>query len=330
MIKVLFVCPHWEKQHSPDGIPVCIKQQATALNGTGKVRAQIKTVQTGSNPMNYLLAWARFHLQSQILTAHDLVHCHWGYLPLVVFPSAKPVIVTLHGGDVYEHRNNRRLIKYRERLVGIVTKYCARRALRVIAVSKHLGTQLGGIPFKVIPNGVDPSLFYPMDQQLARRTLGLPSHKKIVLFGAAPENRVKNFALAQIVCCLSRERPMLLTLNGVPHEKVATYMNASDALLLTSYREGSPDVVKEALACGLPVLSVDVGDVAERTHSLSGCKVVQSYDPKVLSEELDIMFSSRKRISASIADLDQTNTTANLLSIYNEALSIQSSGVEGH
>lgn len=320
MIKVLFVCPYWKKEHTPDGVPLCVKQQAKSLNGTGEVRVQIQTVKTGSNPINYFLAWTRFHLHSQIINRYDLVHCHWGYLPLVVLPSDKPVIVTLHGGDVYEHQDSRPLVRYRECLASIITKYCARRVNRIIAVSEHLGIQLGGLPFELMPNGVNFTRFSRMDQRLARQALGLPSQRKIVLFGAAPENRVKNFALAQKVCRLSTHEPMLVTLGGVPHKKVAVYMNACDALLVTSYREGSPNVVKEALACGLPVLSVDVGDIAERTHAIIGCKVARSYDPNHLAHELDVILSSSKRLPAIIANLDQEDVTRSLVSVYKSTL----------
>lgn len=321
VIKALFVCPHWKKEHAPDGVPLCVKQQADSLNETGEVQVQIETVRTGSNPVKYFFAWSRFRLRSHVLAEYDLVHCHWGHMPLVVLPSEKPVVVTLCGGDVFEHRDRRALIRYRERLAGIATNYCSRRVRRVIVVSKHLGVKLGGLPFEVIPNGVDFSRFYPMDQQLARRTLGLSAQRKIVLFGGAPDNRVKNFDLAQEVCRLACDAPMLVPLNGVPHEKVPLYMNASDALLVTSFREGSPDVVKEALACGLRVLSVDVGDVAAQTHDLIGCKVVKSYEPNILAKELDGLLTSRQQISRSIADLDQRIVTRKLLRVYKEVLS---------
>lgn len=320
MIRVLFVCPYWKKEHTPDGVPLCVKQQAKSLNETGEVHVQIQTIKTGSNPINYFLAWARFHLHSQIINMYDLVHCHWGYLPLVVFPSDKPVIVTLRGGDVYEHQDSRPVVRYRECLASIMTKYCARRVNRVIAVSKHLGMQLGGLPFELMPNGVDLSRFSRMDQRLARQALGLSTQRKIVLFGADPENRVKNFALAQKVCHLSTHKPMLVTLSGVPHKKVAVYMNACDALLVTSYREGSPNVVKEALSCGLPVLSVDVGDIAERTHAIIGCKMARSYDPDHLAHELDGVLSSSQRLPATIANLDQEDVARGLVSVYKSTL----------
>jgi len=241
-------------------------------------------------------------------------------MPVVVFPSDKPVVVTLEGGDLFEHKDGRALIGYRHQLTDVTTRYFARRARRVLVVSKHLGLKLGGIPFDVIPNGVDFSMFYPIDQQVARQALGLPSRKKLVLFGAAPENRVKNYRLAERVCQASSHNPVLVALNGVPHEKVALYMNASDALVITSFREGSPNVLREALACGLPVLSVDVGDVAEQTHAIIGCKVVNSYEPQDLANELDVILSSSKRIQGPIAHLDQKHVTQTHIDIYSNIL----------
>ena len=64
-------------------------------------------------------------------------------------------------------------------------------------------------------------------------------------------------------------------------------MYSCDALLMTSRTEGSPQVVKEAMACGCPIVSVDVGDVAERTEGVSGCFVVKSREPRDIAEALE-------------------------------------------
>src|SRR5688572_9606956 len=104
VIRALFVCPYWEKQHALDGVPLCVKQLAKSLNETGEVQVQVEAVKTRSDPLNYFSACAKFHLKSQLRNGHDIVHCHWGYMPVVVFPSHKPVVVTLEGGDLFEHR----------------------------------------------------------------------------------------------------------------------------------------------------------------------------------------------------------------------------------
>src|SRR5712664_1222709 len=85
-------------------------------------------------------------------------------------------------------------------------------------------------------------------------------------------------------------------MTGIPNAEVPVWLNASDVLLLTSMHEGSPTIVKEALACGLPVVSVDVGDVAERIEGVEGCYLAppQSAD---LAAKLCLVRQSRKRLN---------------------------------
>ena len=82
-------------------------------------------------------------------------------------------------------------------------------------------------------------------------------------------------------------RPInLIELKGYNRDQVNALMYNCDALLMTSMTEGSPQVIKEAMACGCPIVSVDVGDVAERTSGVEGCYVVPSRDPKDIAQAL--------------------------------------------
>lgn len=94
--------------------------------------------------------------------------------------------------------------------------------------------------------------------------LGLPSDGRVALFVGDPARPEKRYWLAQktVNLLVSRIQVELIVASSGPYEQVPLYyMNACDALLLTSSHEGSPNAVKEALACNLPVVSVDVGDV---------------------------------------------------------------------
>ncbi len=123
-----------------------------------------------------------------------------------------------------------------------------------------------------------------MQQSEARAKLGLPADLPIVLFGGRPEMPVKRFALAQrAVALLARQDVKLLTASNVPHSEMPLYLNAADVLLLTSRHEGSPTIVKEALACNLPVVSTDVGDVRERIASIDGCSVCDNDEPETIA-----------------------------------------------
>jgi glycosyltransferase involved in cell wall biosynthesis len=72
-------------------------------------------------------------------------------------------------------------------------------------------------------------------------------------------------------------------------------MNAADVLLVTSFTEGSPTVVQEAMACNLPVVSVDVGDVRERLQGVAACEVVVGRDPNELGNALAGVLLAAKR-----------------------------------
>jgi teichuronic acid biosynthesis glycosyltransferase TuaC len=131
----------------------------------------------------------------------------------------------------------------------------------------------------VIPNGVDLERFRPLDRSACRAALGWPEARLHVLFPTTNGAAVKRPALARAVIDSLRRGGLdaqLHELSGVPHAQVPTWINASDLLLLTSAHEGSPNIVKETLACDVPVVSVDVGDVRERISEVDGCHLADA------------------------------------------------------
>jgi glycosyltransferase involved in cell wall biosynthesis len=109
----------------------------------------------------------------------------------------------------------------------------------------------------------------------------------------------------------------LHVLDGVPHEEVPTWLNAADVVLLTSLREGSPMVVKEALACNVAVVSVDVGDVRERLAGIEGCFVAEP-TPEDLSHNLGRALARTERIEGRerVAELSLERVADTLREIY--------------
>nr|WP_256394075.1 glycosyltransferase family 4 protein [Natronoarchaeum rubrum] len=206
--------------------------------------------------------YVRFYPQTLLRSFEDfdLIHANYGLTgPAAVLQPNLPVVLSLWGSDL--------LGTY-----GPVSKLCARRSDEVIVMSDHMADALGR-DCHVIPHGVDLDKFAPQPQRAAQEELGWDSDALHVLFPYARSKAIKNPARAERVVAAVRERlgtPVELQfVSGVPHDRMPTYMNAADALLLTSDREGSPNSVKEALACNLPVVSTDVGDVRQR---LSGVR----------------------------------------------------------
>lgn len=138
----------------------------------------------------------------------------------------------------------------------------------------------------VIPNGVNLERFYPMKKEIARRELGVSKDEIRVLFVSDPARPEKNYPLAErAVQMQSNEKVRLTAVYGEPQETVCKWVNAADVLVLTSFHEGSPNVVKEAMACNCAVVSTDVGDVKEIFGDTEGC-YISGYDPEEFAGQI--------------------------------------------
>jgi len=214
----------------------------------------------GPGPLKYIVGILRLrnHLGKN---AYDLIHAHYSYSGYVaVSQDEYPVVVSLMGSDVLESPPpaKRPIEKH---ILGRVTK----KAAAIICKSQEIVDVLArNHRVYLVPNGVDLDFFKKLDRLECRETLGLSRNKRYALFPANPARREKNFALAEEAVRRLRDPSLeLLVVHGEPQEKLLLYYNAADAMMLTSLYEGSPNVVKEALACGLPVISTNVGDVAQ-------------------------------------------------------------------
>ena len=113
----------------------------------------------------------------------------------------------------------------------------------------------------------------------------------------------------------------LLTVHSVPHKMMPVYMNAADVLILTSQHEGSPNVIKEAMACELPIVAVDVGDVREVIGGTDRCFVV-ARNSEAVAEKLKYVLSrvGRSNGRSRITHLSLTEVAKRLISIYEDAV----------
>ena len=225
----------------------------------------------------------------------DLVHVMYGgWMSDVVTRALRdvPVVVSFCGSDLLGQREGGWIRRVAARYGVLASGWAALRAVAVIVKSESLRRALpsGLDPARVwlIPNGIDLDRFRPLDPARCREKLGWDPRMRHVLFPASPDNRVKRFPLAAAAVERLRQEGMPIeihALRGVPHSEVPVWLNAADCLLLTSEHEGSPNIVKEALACNRPVVSVDVGDVRQRLAGVSGC-VVSAADPGSLASSL--------------------------------------------
>jgi len=217
------------------------------------------------SPLDYAACYPRVLRES--FDDYDLVHAVQGVVaPLALAQPVRPVVLSLWGTDLFGR-------------LGPLSRWCARRAGAVVVMSPEMERRLD-VAAAVVPHGVDLDRFRPRDRSAARAELGWEDDTAHVLFPAHPARAVKNYPRARRVVAAVRDRlddrVSLDVLNGVPHDAVPAHMNAADALLLTSDHEGSPNTVKEALACNLPVVSTAVGDVAARIDGVAPGAVCRS------------------------------------------------------
>ena len=179
----------------------------------------------------------------------------------------------------------------------------------MVVVARHLTGALHGAvsagKVRVVPSGIDLDRFKPMEPLACKQKLGWSTRTFHVLFASSSGDPVKRPWLARAaVAQMSVNEPdrpaEFHYLSGLPTQEVPLWLNASDALLLTSLHEGSPNIVKESLACGLPVVSVDVGDVAERIEGIEGCHLARA-EPVDLATKLRLVRQRAKRLDPALA-----------------------------
>jgi len=218
------------------------------------------------------------------LGEYDLLHANSGLTaPAAVLQQRLPTVVSLWGTDL--------MGRY-----GPITKQFTRRCDSVIVMSEEMAAAYGH-DCHVIPHGVDLERFTPQPRGPPLERLGWDPDVKHVLFPYPSEREVKDFPRAKRIATEAARRigddVELHTVTGVPHESMSLYMNAADALLLTSKREGSPNSVKEAMACNLPVVSTPVGDVPERLANVSP-SVVSDDDATLVSGVVDVLANGQR------------------------------------
>ncbi|MEO6360341.1 MAG: glycosyltransferase [Sphingomicrobium sp.] len=323
VLKVLMITTNWPSPGRPRTSHF-IKRQADFLQAAG-VDVDVFHFNGRKNPWRYAKAWlaVRRKLRS---TQYDLIHAQFGQSGLMALPKRLPYVVTLRGSDILGIVSDQ---DGRQTLAGemnrSLSRFVASKADAVIMVSAHMASHLGPTRSTfVIPSGIDFGLFQTMPRDQARAQLGLPADERLVLFVGNPEQKRKRLALAQAaVAILNRRLPArLIVAWGTPHTDIPKYMCAADALVFTSMQEGSPNVVKEALACDLPVVSVAVGDVEHRIGRVEGCELCRDETPEAIADSLEKVLRRSARVAGrvSVEHLCESAITEQVISVYRSVL----------
>jgi glycosyltransferase involved in cell wall biosynthesis len=258
--------------------------------------------------------------------APDIVHAQFGKFNALVAALAKgraPLVITFRGTDI---NHNASYSRARSALGLAASQLAAFLADGLVCVSREIRDKVLASRRRrciVVPTGVDLRTFVPMERSQARKQLGYGADERIVLFNAGRNPAVKDPELAAaavgVAEVLLGEIKFLVLDGSASPDKIPLYMNAADCLLVTSRTEGSPTVVQEAMACNLPVVSVDVGDVRERLAGVAECAVVER-DAAALGAALAAVLREPRRSDGRVhaAALGLEAIAARLVELYAE------------
>jgi glycosyltransferase involved in cell wall biosynthesis len=257
---------------------IFVSEQIDALRTICDTQVDVITVNGFASRTAYLRS-ATEVLRRLRNSRYDVVHYHFGLTAwsavLVRLLSRARIVVTLHGSDVLGGR-----------LTRLISRVAARFAHACIAVSDEIAHEIKAVNSRcvTIPCGVNDALFKPGERA---EDANIP---RIVVFPSNASRQEKDYPLFQRVMAIVKQRSRVPIaerhIDGLDRESVCRLLQGADAMLMTSRREGSPQSVKEAMACGLPVISVDVGDVAHLLANVSGCYVTTSREPDELATSL--------------------------------------------
>ena len=300
-MKVLFV----SSSNSVFGISPIVRNQGESLKKTG-VDLEFFPIK-GKGIRGYLknISKLRRYLSDN---KFDLVHAHYSLSGVIaVMAGSNPLIISLMGSDVQP--------KFYLRLILLTFKLLKKT---LIVKSESMKKTLEYNKLHVIPNGVNLEKFSPIDQRSAKKKTGFDLSKKHIIFVSDPERAEKNFKLTSEAFELIKKGDLeLKVVKNTDPDLIPYFMNAADILVLTSLWEGSPNVIKEAMACNCPIVSTDVGDVREIIGNTAGC-YISTFEPKDVAEKLGeaLAFGERTNGRQKIKYLDEKIISGKIAGIY--------------
>jgi teichuronic acid biosynthesis glycosyltransferase TuaC len=270
----------------------------------------------------------------------EAVNCHW------IFPDGVavqricedlriPIVLTPLGTDLNrysEHRLRKSVIRrslVNSDKVSVLSSPMYKRCLALGVDQRKLS---------IIPNGVDVQKFSILDRSYCRNELKIPVSTQVILFvgslvpvkgiefllkafAALRKGREEGSVKLYIIGSGFQEKDLKLRahelkinadtvfVGAVAHDRLPLWMNSADCFCLPSLSEGHPNVVMEALACGVPVVASAVGSVPDYVTMQTGQLITPS-DPVELSEKLDKCLSisyERKKIRATVEEMSWKN-----------------------
>lgn len=237
---------------------------------------------------NYILAVRELKRKTQAFKP-DIIHAHYGLSAITAeLQSLVPVVTTFHNGETLNWH------------VNLMTSLFSLRAKHVVYVAQHIHDL---VYFKaknhsIIPCGVNLEDCHIIDQTAARQQLGFEDGVKYILFGGGFDNLRKNYAILRNAVERIEQAPWVpveggercgnivcLEMKGLSRAECVLRMNACDLFALPSHSEGSPQALKEAMACNCPIVATDIADVRTLLGDLPGHYILRN--PRKTHERWD-------------------------------------------
>ena len=261
----------------------------------------------------------RIFTDNEAINWADLIHCHFGHTGSLAllwkFIKKKPIVVSYCGDDLFGQVGKNGKYKLKSKFFAFLNSFFSKYIDCAIVQSDVLAKKVRAANKKKLPYGTDLDKFKETDNKAI-------NGKKKILFLGQKDVPVKNFTLLQeALRCLDFEFTCS-SFGSIDDKDLVQLINSADVCVLTSLHEGSPNVIREAMACNKPVVSVDVGDAKEIFGSTEGC-FVTNYDPKEIAGAIKKALNFKKvntRQRLLDLGLDLDGTAERLLKIYRDVI----------
>ena len=305
-MRVLFVSSGTSRY----GISPIVKNQGESLKRIGIDVDYFTIKQKGIK--GYLKA-AKELKRVLIKERYDVIHAHYWLSGIVAtLAGAKPIVVSLMGDDVKASLIFRFIIRVFYKISWS----------KIIVKSKDMYETLNIKDAYIVSNGVNFDRFKPIDKEIALSYTKWNPNKRHILFTSDPDRRVKNFKLAKEAFEYLNDSSLELHyMRHIDNSLVPYYYNSADVVILTSLWEGSPNAIKEAMACNIPIVSVDVGDVRDIISNTKGCFIASNrVDDFANKIKLALTFNKRTTGREDIKDLREDEVAKKIVSIYEDSI----------
>lgn len=320
-MKVLIVC----SGNPEKGISPLVKSQVDSFESFNDVEFVIFPIEK-HGLIGYLSVVPELHKKAGKYKP-DIIHAHYGLSGFITFLSRLRCksIISFMGDDLLGSIGKHNRYTVFSKILVLINKMLARyyfdfsivkseELFRILKKSENI---------MILPNGVDIERFAPFQKIDCRTKLGINKDDKIVLFVSDPSRPEKNYALAEkAIALLKKDEVKLISVYSLDQNKLVYYYNSADVLLMTSFHEGSPNVIKEAMASCCPIVTTKVGDVSYVLGNTPGCYIVDP-DPESVSQGIlkainfrNLFFFTNGRERVIELKLDSFSVAGKLREIY--------------